>query len=51
MAHAFLDELLSDSRPVVERLLEEPAIPLRALVAALDAFDACWVKDTALPAR
>ena len=40
MTHAFLDELLSDSRPVVERLLEEPAIPLHALVAELDAFDA-----------
>ncbi len=35
-----LDELLSDTRPVVERLLEEPPRTAEALLSSLDAFDA-----------
>ena len=39
MHASLLSELLSDTRPVVERLLVEPPLPAEALLASLDAFD------------
>ena len=39
MAHAFLDELLSDTRPVVEALLREEPIALSDLRASIDTFE------------
>lgn len=38
-SHPVLEGLLSDTRPVVERLLDEAPIPLEQLVLALEAFD------------
>lgn len=39
MSHPFLDELLSDTRPVVEALLQEDAMSLVDLRASIDTFE------------